>query len=142
MSQLTVSIEIMDIIKTTGAKPTYDEKAKVNYITYGRDNWISYDDAKTFKDKINFANERGLSGLMIWAIDLDDSKGSALSALTGGGRFGSDDNFIVGSSRTPDFREGYSSDDSSQCRVTKCGEKCSSSETAVGRSQSDFGKGT
>ncbi|KAF7554596.1 hypothetical protein G7Z17_g2800 [Cylindrodendrum hubeiense] len=85
--------EIMDIVKSSGVKPTYDEEAKVNYMVYGQNNWISYDDKNTFSDKVDFANERGLSGLMIWAIDLDDTKHSALSALTGKGVLDSD-NFL------------------------------------------------
>ncbi|RSL95244.1 hypothetical protein CDV31_013975 [Fusarium ambrosium] len=75
--------EIMDLIKTSGAKATYDKDAKVNYMTYGDNSWISFDDERTFGEKIEFANKRGLGGLMIWAIDLDDSKNTALSALTG-----------------------------------------------------------
>lgn len=31
----------MDIIKATGAKPYYDDDAKVNYLVYKGDNWIS-----------------------------------------------------------------------------------------------------
>lgn len=130
----------MDIVKSTGTKPTYDKEAKINYMTYGQNNWISFDDAKTFQDKIDFANERGLNGLMIWAVDLDDTKGSALSALNGKGGFGADEGLNFGVNM-PSFEDGFSSDDSSQCRVTKCGETCSSGETAVGRSKSDFGKG-
>jgi chitinase len=44
----------------------------------------SYDDATTFKAKIDYANKMGLSGLMVWAIDQDDSDLSALTAVTGG----------------------------------------------------------
>jgi chitinase len=43
-----------------------------------------YDDATTFKAKIDYANKMGLSGLMVWAIDQDDSDLSALTAVTGG----------------------------------------------------------
>lgn len=136
---LTRAAEIMDIVKSSAVKPTYDEEAKVNYIVYGRNNWISYDDEKTFGDKIDFANERGLSGLMIWAIDLDDTKHSALSALTGKGVLDSD-NFLNIGVKSSDNTEGHSSDDSSQCRVTKCGETCGTGETAVGKSKSDSGK--
>lgn len=95
---------------------------------------------ETFEDKIKFANERGLNGLMMWAIDLDDSKSSALSALTGRGSYGFGDNVHL-SIRAPSNEPGYSSDDSLQCRVTECGGSCSSNETPVGRSRTDFGKG-
>jgi hypothetical protein len=43
-----------------------------------------YDDTTTFKAKIDYANKMGLSGLMVWAIDQDDSDLSALTAVTGG----------------------------------------------------------
>jgi GH18 family chitinase len=35
--------------------------------------WVSYDDEKTFKIKLNYANERCLGGTMIWSVDQDDS---------------------------------------------------------------------
>lgn len=43
--------------------------------------WIAFDDEETLQEKVKFANDRGLGGLMIWAIDLDDKKNSALDAL-------------------------------------------------------------
>ncbi len=43
----------------------------------------SFDDAETFQLKIQYANKIGLSGLMIWAIDLDDGDLSALQAVSG-----------------------------------------------------------
>lgn len=130
---LTVT-EIMDLISKTKSKPVYDSKAKVNYMVYGENNWISYDDERTFKDKIDFANSRGLNGLMMWAIDLDDERGTALNALTGGKhRSESKPPFEVGLSRSRSTEAGYSSDDSSQCRITGCGGSCTNAETIVGR---------
>ena len=35
--------------------------------------WVSYDDEKTFEIKMNYANERCLGGTMIWSVDQDDS---------------------------------------------------------------------
>jgi chitinase len=64
--------EVMDILSTTGGSPTYDEAAAINYFVYGGDNWISFDDTRTFQKKIDLANSRGLSGLLIWAVDLDN----------------------------------------------------------------------
>jgi chitinase len=73
----------MDLIKDSKAKPVYDKDAKVNYMVYGDNNWISYDDGRTFKDKVDFANQCGLNALMMWAINLDDPRHSALNAITG-----------------------------------------------------------
>jgi chitinase len=45
--------------------------------------WISYDDADTFKQKVEWANDIGFSGSLIWASDLDDYTFLAYSALLG-----------------------------------------------------------
>lgn len=126
----------MDIIASTNAKPTYDKEAKVNYLVYGQNNWISYDDARTFQDKIDYANNMGLDGLMMWAIDLDDPKRTALSALTGNPVEDSLDPLAATDGSTT---VGHSSSDSSQCRVTDCNGFCNQGETAVGRVKSYFG---
>lgn len=49
-----------------------------------------FDDETTFKEKIDYANKIGLSGLMVWAVDLDDSQLSALSTIAGTKRRGGD----------------------------------------------------
>lgn len=38
---------------------------------------VSYDDQDTYLLKENFANNLGLGGLMVWALDLDDPKTSS-----------------------------------------------------------------
>ncbi|KAJ4152982.1 hypothetical protein LMH87_009497 [Akanthomyces muscarius] len=75
--------EIQELIYQTGATAYTDKAAAAKYIVYGNNSWISFDDQETFKAKIDYANKVGLSGLMIWAIDLDDGDLSALSAVTG-----------------------------------------------------------
>ncbi|THX54883.1 glycoside hydrolase [Aureobasidium pullulans] len=64
-------------------KPTYDKDAAVNYFTFDKDQWVSYDDKTTFKQKIDWANNVGLGGALIWASDLDDDKYSAHAGLLG-----------------------------------------------------------
>ncbi|KFY47830.1 hypothetical protein V496_10420 [Pseudogymnoascus sp. VKM F-4515 (FW-2607)] len=59
--------EITSILEKTGAKPYFDKAAAAKYLVYGGDNWISYDDAETFKLKIDYANKLGLGGLMVLA---------------------------------------------------------------------------
>lgn len=61
--------------------PYHEEDAAVKYITWGGDQWVSYDDFDTFQQKIDFANGLGLGGLLIWAIDLDNKDLDALSAV-------------------------------------------------------------
>ncbi|KAJ5109929.1 hypothetical protein N7532_002574 [Penicillium argentinense] len=77
--------EIQDIIKKEHKNVTYDEDAAVNWITYGDglDNWVSYDDAKTLKQKVDYADEVGLGGVMIWSVDQDDESFTALEGLIG-----------------------------------------------------------
>lgn len=64
-------------------KPVHDEEAAVNYFKFHDDQWVSYDDGKTFDQKVKWADSVGLGGLMAWAIDLDDEKFTALAGLIG-----------------------------------------------------------
>jgi chitinase len=49
--------------------PVYDEAAAVKYVVFDNDQWVSYDDAATFRQKVDWANSIGLSGSLIWASD-------------------------------------------------------------------------
>ncbi|KAH7038273.1 glycosyl hydrolases family 18-domain-containing protein [Microdochium trichocladiopsis] len=73
--------EIETLINSTNIPVKHDETAAVSYFTYKGDQWVAYDSRQTLQQKVKYANEIGLLGLMIWAIDLDDSKNSALDAL-------------------------------------------------------------
>ena len=73
--------EIQQIIKDHKLKPHHDKKAAVKWITWNQDQWVSFDDAETIKQKIEFANDQGLSGLLIWAIDQDTQDLEALKAV-------------------------------------------------------------
>ena len=59
--------EITEIIDQKKLKPEYDKENAVKYIVWDQDQWVSYDDEETFKQKIEFANKLGLGGLLIWA---------------------------------------------------------------------------
>ncbi|KAM0814064.1 putative chitinase [Seiridium cardinale] len=76
--------EIMDKVSDAGGavNEVWDEVAGVKMLVYDSNHWISYDDSATFQQKVDFANERGLAGLMVWAIDQDDDGFNALKALT------------------------------------------------------------
>ncbi|KAI7261488.1 glycoside hydrolase family 18 protein, partial [Hortaea werneckii] len=76
--------EIMDALEADKSiKPTHDSKAAINYFKFDKDQWISYDDEKTFRQKIDWANSMGFGGALIWASDLDDDQYSAHAALIG-----------------------------------------------------------
>lgn len=109
-------LEIQNIIQRTNAKPIYDKEAGIQYVVFNGNQWVSYDDAKTIQQKIDFAKDRGLSGLMTWAIDLDDGKNSLLKAMAGvsfdGAKWANGKAVAL-------YSEGSSSL-SSKCTVTSC----------------------
>ena len=71
--------EINDIISKNNLKPVHDDKAAVKWITWDSNQWVSYDDDDTFKQKEVFANSRCLGGLMVWAMDqVDQTKSNGL----------------------------------------------------------------
>jgi chitinase len=73
--------EIGELLENSGATAYLDEAAAVQYLVYAENSWVSYDDATTFSAKVDYANRMGLSGIMIWAIDLDDSYLTALQSI-------------------------------------------------------------
>ncbi|KAI1180783.1 carbohydrate-binding module family 18 [Nemania sp. FL0916] len=109
--------EIMDIIKNNKLKPYYDKENAVKYITWNQDQWVSYDDAETFKQKIDFANDQGLGGLLIWAIDQDTDDLEALRGVVGEGNLKLNSKLA----QNKDTWEGVSVPD---CYVTDCGGHC------------------
>ncbi|RMZ96005.1 chitotriosidase-1 isoform X1 [Brachionus plicatilis] len=52
-----------------------DLESKVPYMYYNNQ-WISYDDPESFKNKASYAKFKNLGGIMFWAVDLDDFSGS------------------------------------------------------------------
>lgn len=75
--------EIQDIIKDQKPKIIHDKEAAVNYIVFDDDQWVSFDNKETFKQKVDWADSVGLGGVMIWSIDQDDNDFSALTGLLG-----------------------------------------------------------
>ncbi|KAG8162769.1 hypothetical protein KVR01_007247 [Diaporthe batatas] len=74
-------VEINRLIEA-GATVTLDKDAAVQIVTWDNDQWVSYDDAETFKMKLDYANSLCLGGSMIWASSTDDSLGTAAAALS------------------------------------------------------------
>lgn len=77
--------EIEQIIAEDGATMTLDPVAAVEIVTWGGDQWVSWDDTTTLNMKAQYANERCLGGIMVWAIDLDDGTLIGILAETGRG---------------------------------------------------------
>lgn len=53
--------EIQKVIKQ-GATMTFDEAAAVQIVTWDSNQWVSWDDQKTLKMKVDFANKLVLEG--------------------------------------------------------------------------------
>ncbi|KAI0157094.1 hypothetical protein GGR52DRAFT_586914 [Hypoxylon sp. FL1284] len=83
-SGILMYYEIQAILKQLpNLKPTLDKDAAVKYIIFDNDQWVSYDDGDTFSTKIAWANTVGIGGSLIWAVDTDDDKFSAMSGFLG-----------------------------------------------------------
>lgn len=83
-SGILMYYEISAILKQLpNLKPVFDKKAAVKYLVFDKDQWISYDDADTFKLKRQWADSVGFGGSLIWAVDTDDDNFSAMSGLMG-----------------------------------------------------------
>ncbi|KAM3447483.1 hypothetical protein MY3296_008663 [Beauveria thailandica] len=75
--------EIQSRKNELGTTVTYDEASTVKYMIYGSNQWISFDDAESFKDKKKYQSSRCLKGLMIWSVDLDNANFDAMAGLFG-----------------------------------------------------------
>ncbi|CEL61305.1 Chitotriosidase-1 OS=Homo sapiens GN=CHIT1 PE=1 SV=1 [Rhizoctonia solani AG-1 IB] len=80
-SEIQRAIGSTSLTRKRAATVKWDKTAAVKYATWD-DQWISYDDEDTFKQKIDYANKLGLGGMLIWAADQDDGDYSAMNAIS------------------------------------------------------------
>lgn len=66
-----------------GSEDFYDEDSTVKWMIYGSNQWISFDDAESFKAKLAYQSSRCLKGLMLWSLDLDSPQFQAMNDLFG-----------------------------------------------------------
>lgn len=71
-SGILSNAEIQQIITEFDVTPVYDEVDAVNWITWDTNQWVSFDDETTYAQKLSFANDLCLAGMMVWAIDLNN----------------------------------------------------------------------
>ncbi|MCJ1250761.1 hypothetical protein MMC30_007989 [Trapelia coarctata] len=106
--------EIMDVIKQYSLTPVYDVENAVKYITWNNDQWVSFDDKETFQQKIEFANNLGLGGLLIWALDIDTPDLQALQGVLY-------PKTISALQSQADTADNWQSANGGDCRATTCG---------------------
>uniref|UniRef100_H2ZGQ3 chitinase n=1 Tax=Ciona savignyi TaxID=51511 RepID=H2ZGQ3_CIOSA len=63
--------EICLLLKSTDAKIIQNQYARAPAVVVG-DQWISYDDKESIRQKIEFMKLKGMGGTMVWAVDNDD----------------------------------------------------------------------
>ncbi|KAM4067130.1 glycosyl hydrolases family 18 domain-containing protein [Hirsutella rhossiliensis] len=68
---------------STEAQVHYNSTTTVKYKVIEGDEWISYDDEESWRDKKSFLSENCLSGLFIWSLDQDSGQFDAMSRLMG-----------------------------------------------------------
>ncbi|KAL2869898.1 glycosyl hydrolases family 18-domain-containing protein [Aspergillus lucknowensis] len=109
--------EIIDIIAEDDITPVYDKENAIKYLIWDENQWISYDDQQTFQQKIKFANEKGLGGLLIWAIDQDDRNRDALRGVL----YPQD---LVATDSIGDDTSYWEEQHPGDCSTTECGKPC------------------
>jgi chitinase len=119
--------EIADIIAKNNLQPVHDETAAVKWITWDTNQWVSYDDADTFKQKRDFANSRCLGGLMVWAMDQVDQ-----TASNGFGGAAAAAGVQVTSDQQASANQGTADRQASaSCYTSGCGESCKAGTSEV-----------
>ncbi|KAK2764375.1 hypothetical protein FQN54_009069 [Arachnomyces sp. PD_36] len=126
--------EIQDILEDDDSiEKIHDEDAAVNYFTFKNNQWVSYDDKKTFQQKVDWADDLGLGGLMVWAVDLDDERLTAMSGLLG--KDVGDNLDLDGIGQIGMVIDDWSSQNGQNCFFMECGEKCEQGTTEIDRAQ-------
>ncbi|KAF6812686.1 glycosyl hydrolase family 18 [Colletotrichum sojae] len=99
------------------ANGKFDDKTGVNYISYGDSQWISYEDRESIIEKVKYAKSKGLLGLAVWSIDLDDDDHHLLNATLYPGGLGS---LSLTTGTNHDDSSNYNNVDISQCSWSDC----------------------
>ncbi|KAJ5951267.1 uncharacterized protein N7479_009680 [Penicillium vulpinum] len=130
--------EIKRVIDKDNAKVTLDKKAAVKMVTWGENQWVSYDDEETLKLKLDYANSHCLGGTMVWAVSTDDSEGTASAALSK----------LTGRSTIALSAKSLASttDQVQSCQLGECGKSCpnglSPAQRSDGKNRGNTGTNT
>ncbi|XP_053382557.1 probable chitinase 10 [Mercenaria mercenaria] len=66
--------EVCDMMKK-GGQSYYIKEQESPYVVL-KDQWVGYDDVDSLRIKVQWMKKNGFSGVMVWALDLDDFKGN------------------------------------------------------------------
>lgn len=68
--------EVCEMLKSQ-ATLVWDNEQMIPY-AYKGDQWVGFDDPRSFKMKVQWLKQNGYSGIMIWSVDMDDFAGSCM----------------------------------------------------------------
>jgi hypothetical protein len=110
-------------MQTEDAATYWDQTAAVNYMVWGdMAQWVSFDTNTTFQQKVDYANEVCLGGIMIWSLDQDTYDWQALGGLLGKDVASGD--LLTGGSMSnttaTELATLYSAYTGSDCYITEC----------------------
>lgn len=75
--------EIESSNSSSDVQTYYDPVSTIKYSVYNGNQWISYDDAQSWQDKMRYLTGKCITSVMIWALDQDDGMHRALGVLLG-----------------------------------------------------------
>ncbi|RLL97667.1 hypothetical protein CFD26_105658 [Aspergillus turcosus] len=126
---ILLNSEIVDIMDDRQVKPTVDKDAAVKILKFDNNQWLTYDDADTFKLKADFARRQCLGGVMVWAVSHDLPYGNYSRALA---EVANRKVKAIAMSATTD--ELKTRKVHQQCKWTNCFENCPAGWTLIARS--------
>ncbi|KAK1480203.1 glycosyl hydrolase family 18, partial [Colletotrichum tamarilloi] len=133
---VALNSEIDQLVSEQGAKATLNKDAAVKIVTWGGNNWLTFDDEETLRLKADYARSLCIGGVMVWAISHDTRAGKYSMALS---RVAPR---LFTSEMATEEDDGYVTDveEHKQCRWTNCDENCPSDWTRMMRSGPGAGK--
>ncbi|RAL06586.1 class V chitinase [Aspergillus homomorphus CBS 101889] len=134
---ILMNSELDDIRANRSLTPSWDKKAAVQIMKWDNQ-WATYDDATTFKQRIAFAKKTCLGGVMVWAVSHDTYDGvysSALASLSPQAKH------FKKLTISTDGLTVTEDEQNKQCKWTACGQTCPVDFVAISRSDSKYRKG-
>lgn len=133
---ILLSSEIKSIISNNDLTPTLYEDAAIKTITWGGDQWVSFDDQETFKIKADFAKSQCLGGVLVWSVDYDDGNSTyseGLAAALGNELNVDTDTGLTLSMAATSSKDTTLETQNQYCRWSNCGETCGTGFTSIVR---------